>query len=885
MDSKIWHHLNLKAVLSQLQVQPAHGLSTEEVRNRQKIHGANILQTEEKKHLLRMFLQHLKDPLIYVLLVAVVITILMGAYIDGIIILIVVLLNAALGMVQALRAESALAALQQLASPRALVRRDGLIVDVAARELVPGDIVMLDSGRYIPADIRLLVAINLKIDESSLTGESVAVAKNAEIHFQDRKLPLGDRLNMAYMSTLVTYGRGEGVVVGTAQDTELGKIASILKNELVMVTPLEYKLGELGKTIGKLALIIGVLLFIIGWIQGRDLATLFMTAISLAVASIPEGLAAIVAIVLSIGVTKMAKQKAIIKKLPAVETLGAVDIVCSDKTGTLTENKMQVTQLYNFTDQVVFISHTNEFSQNAKWLVTAMCLNSDATLVKEEATGDPTEIALLRLADDLVLNRDKLKAAYPRIGEMAFDSNRKMMSTLHRHADEYVIFVKGAIDSLLLKCTHVVEQGSVMPITATHKTVINAAAAKMAQGALRTLAVAYKSVPNEIAQEHFEEGLILIGLVGMMDPPRREAKMAIAAAKAAGITTVMITGDHKDTAMSIAKELGIVQDSREVISGVELESMSFETLQQQVNQYKVFARVAPEHKVNIVKAFKRQGHIVSMTGDGVNDAPSLHAADIGVAMGITGTDVAKNAAAMILADDNFSTIIVAIQEGRNIYNNIKKSVVFLLSSNMGEVIAMLLTVAIGAPLPLMATQLLWINLITDSLPAIALGMDPGSESVMKDRPRPPKESFFAKGAIGSIIIGGLGIGMVTIIAFHIGFMQHDYSMFDRNIPVAVTSYARSMAFVAIILAQLFFAFTLNQPYRFVFAKGIFRNAYLWVALIIGVLLQVLVLEIPFLAQAFQLQSLPVESWVLLIMMGCLPLILHEFYKAIRKYLL
>lgn len=882
VSDKKYYNNTITETAQALETTLEHGLENAQVAQRQQVYGWNKLQAEEHKSVFRMFLGHLNDPLIYVLLAAVAITMAMGEFIDGIIILIVVLLNSILGVVQELKADSALAALQQLATPKALVRRNGQVIEVSSEALVPGDIVILDAGRYVPADIRLTVAANLKVDESALTGESVSVEKDADTVLAQQEVSIGDRINMAYMSTLVTYGRGEGIVVNIGHGTEVGKIANIIKNELKVATPLEMRLAALGKTLGKLAVAICVVMFVIGWLQGRDLATMFMTAVSLAVASIPEGLAAIVAIVLSIGVTKMAKQKAIIKKLPAVETLGAVDIVCSDKTGTLTQNQMTVTQVFTFTDQLVDIKKGVQVEDSTKWLATAMVLNSDATLVDQEATGDPTEIALLRLADDIGLNRDQLHQSYPRINELAFDSNRKMMSTVHQHQDECFVFTKGAIDNLILKCTAVLEDGAIIPITEAHIVVITAAASRMSQLALRTLAVAYKPAQSDIAADAMEQELILIGVVGMIDPPRPEVKVSIAEAKAAGITTIMITGDHKDTALAIAKELGIASHANQAITGVEIDQLSSATFESSIDQYRVFARVSPEHKVNIVKAFKQKGHIVSMTGDGVNDAPSLNAADIGVAMGITGTDVAKNASSMILADDNFSTIIAAIEQGRNIYNNIKKSVIFLLSSNVGEVIAMLIAILAGAPMPLIATQLLWINLVTDSLPAIALGMDPGSKDVMLAKPRSASEGFFAHGASLSIIIGGVTIGLVTIVAFYLGFEHNGVSMFDEVIAPEALAYARTMAFMTIIAAQLFFSFTFNQSHHSIFSKGIFRNPYLWGAIIVGLSLQLIVLEVPFLTQAFQLSSLPLSSWNEIIFLGLVPLAVHEVFKRIKK---
>jgi Ca2+-transporting ATPase len=873
-----WHRLSRTETVEQLKTDLKEGLTQSAAAERLDIFGANLLQSEIQVSLFKAFLGQLKDPLIYVLLAAVVITLFMGAYVDAIIILTVVLLNALLGLVQERRAGNALAALQQMAAPKALVRREGVVIEINAATLVPGDIVLLDAGRVVPADLRLLVTSNVKIDESALTGESVAVDKSAKQALDKPDIAIGDRSNMAFSSTLLTYGRAEGVVVATGQNTEVGKIAHLLKKEEKVVTPLEQKLAALGKTLGKIAVLICVLMFFIGWIQGRDFTTMFITAVSLAVASIPEGLAAIVAIVLSVGVTKMAKRNAIVKKLPAVETLGAVNIVCTDKTGTLTQNKMQVSQLYTFTEQLIDTVQSN-YGNGSKFLSTAMFLSSDATLEGDKATGDPTEIALLYLADSMQLNRKELQIQFPRIDELSFDSKRKMMSTLHKAGKGYHVYTKGAIDHLLLKCTSILEGDEIIPLTDTHAAIIDNIVAQMSEQALRTLAVAYKPLDSIIPADQFEQDLVLIGLVGMKDPPRPEAKIAIAAAKKAGIKTVMITGDHKDTAFAIAKELAIASHKDQVISGNEIDSLGEEAFAQKAAQYSVFARVSPEHKVKIVKALKAAGNVVSMTGDGVNDAPSLSAADIGVAMGISGTDVAKNASSMILADDNFSTIIAAIEQGRNIYNNIKKSVVFLLSSNVGEVIAMMLAVIIGAPLPLLATQLLWINLVTDSLPAIALGIDPGSKEVMQKSPRPSTEGFFTRDARGSVWIGGLSIGLVTLLSFYMSFQHFGVSVFDKNLPENVLAYSRTTAFMTIIVAQLFFALTFgSKPTD---SSNFFvHNKYLIGAIALGLLLQIMVIETPLLANAFHLRPLVLDTWLQVLLLGSTPMLLHGIYKKV-----
>ncbi len=881
-NSTLFHAQSIDKSVEMLKTNLSSGLSENEAQQRLSTYGPNQLKAHNRKSIFKMFLAQLQDALIYVLFAAVVITMFMGEYLDGIIIIIVILINATLGVVQEIRAGNAIEALRKMATPKALVKRDNQVKEIGSEDVVPGDIVILDAGRYIPADLRLVESANLQIDESALTGESVAAEKDASAVFSEDYIPLGDRVNLAYMSTLVTYGRGIGVVTGTGTNTEVGKIADILSQDSETKTPLEVRLDQLGKTLGKAALAICVLIFIISFFQGRDLTEMFLTSVSLAVAAIPEGLAAIVAVVLSIGVTKMAKQNAIIKRLPAVETLGSVNIVCSDKTGTLTQNKMTVQEFFTFTDKTQKVEDQSDLSAEAHLLSSAMVLASDATLENGDSTGDPTEIALLQLADDLKIDRAALSSSQPRIDEKAFDSNRKMMSTLHQQEDKFVIYAKGAIDSLILKCKHIVEDGEIIPLTETHKTILSDAADAMSDKALRTLAVAYKPLEKQIDTESFERNLVMIGVVGMIDPPREEVKDAIATAKEAGISTIMITGDHKNTALAIAKELGIASKRSEATTGAAINNMSREELESHIEEYKVFARVSPEHKVNIVKAFRAKGNIVSMTGDGVNDAPSLNAADIGVAMGIEGTDVAKNASDMILADDNFSTIIAAIEQGRNIYNNIKKSVIFLLACNVGEVITMLVAIGVGLPIPLIATQLLWINLLTDTLPAVALGMDPGDKDVMKEKPRPLNDNFFSHGAGRHVILAGILMGILTIVAFVSGYYLHGYSPFADNIPENIEEYARTLAFLTIIGCQLFYSFSFRHEYKSIFRIGFFSNKYLFGSVVVGLLLQLIVLYVPFMTEAFKLQAVGIKEWLGVFVLSIIPLLANEVVKVFTR---
>lgn len=880
----MWFAKTKEETLEELGVDPSVGLSSAEAKSRLEKYGENKLKGKPKKSLISLFFAQLKDWLIYVLLGAALITLVVGEYVDTIIILLVVILNAIIGVAQEHKAEKAIEALQQMTTPTALVRRDGKVVEVPSHEVVPGDIVILDAGRYIPADLRLLESVNLQIEESALTGESVPSDKDADAIHEDPKTPVGDKSNMAFMSTLVTYGRGEGVVVGTAMETEMGKIAKILDEDTQDLTPLQRRLGELGKTLGTIAIAICALIFIIGWLQGRDLFDMFLTAISLAVAAIPEGLPAIVAIVLALGVTRMSKINAIVKKLPAVETLGSVNIICSDKTGTLTQNKMTVVKYFTL-DHEAEVPNTGsgfEAAPDVEELIKTFVLCSDATYENGQGTGDPTEIALVVMGERFNLPREALHTAYRRVGERPFDSDRKLMSTLNQMEDGYRVHTKGAIDQILKISTTALVGGKIVPLTEEMKQRYLEASEAMSNDALRVLGAAFKTTDRILEPEELEKDLTVIGFVGMIDPPRVEVKDSIHEAKMAGITPIMITGDHKNTAFAIAKELGIAESITQCMTGAEIDALTDEEFAKRINHYRVFARVSPEHKVKIVKAFKDQGNIVSMTGDGVNDAPSLKSADIGVAMGITGTDVSKSASDMILTDDNFTTIVHAVREGRNIYENIKKSVIFLLSCNLGEVVAILASVLFFWPVPLIATQILWINLLTDTLPAIALGVDPGDKEVMKRKPRDPKESFFAHGAGTRAALGGLLIGLITIIAFAFGLNAEGYSLSTANIPDETLAHGRTMAFIVLAASQLFYSLAKRNNTKSIFQIGLFSNKYLIGAIIIGLLLQVLVINIPVLAAAFGMQPISLADWGIAIGLAFLPLIVNEIIKIFMR---
>lgn len=862
---------SINEVLKEQNVNSKVGLSDSEVNERLQKYGENKLDEVKKKTLLQRFIYQLKDVMIYVLLIASIINVIAHG-IDGLteaaIILMVVLINAVVGVVQESRAEKTLEALKELSTPRAIVRRNGEVIEIDSKELVPGDIVIIDAGRYIPADLRLIETQNLQVEESAFTGESHAVNKDANFIAQDHNIPMGDKINLAYSSTLATYGRGEGVVIGTGMNTEIGKIAKALTSEDDNETPLQKKLDTLGKTLGYIAMIVCFVIFILGVLQGRSALDMLITAVSLAVAAIPEGLVAIVAIVLSTGVTRMSKNNAIVKRLPAVETLGSVNVICSDKTGTLTQNKMTVVQEYSL-------------ASNNDILRKGLMLSSDAT----EIIGDPTEIALVVNAIKHGFNQIKLNNKYKRVNEFAFDSDRKLMSTLHVNGDKYISYTKGAIEDIINISKYILVGDEVVELTKEYKENILNKSIEMSNKALRVLGLGYKLSDRFLESNELENNLILVGIVGMIDPPREEVKASISKAQKAGIKVVMITGDHKNTAVAIAKELNIAKSIEESITGPEIDKLDEKEFFENIEKYSVFARVSPEHKVNIVSALKAKGNIVSMTGDGVNDAPSLKRADIGVAMGITGTDVSKGAADMILLDDNFTTIVEAVKEGRNIYNNIKKTIMFLLSCNLGEVISIFVATLFAFPTPLVATQLLWINLVTDTLPAISLGLDPGNDDVMNENPRPVSESFFAKGAGLRAIIGGTLIGVFTLLAFIIGLIEKDITTISamRMASVEALTHARTMSFIVLTVSQLFYAYTMRVDNVSTFKIGIFKNKYLNISVIIGLVLQILLINTTGVAKIFNVQSLNISDWDIVIIFALIPFVINELIKTFVKF--
>lgn len=823
------------------------GLSDAEAAERLQKYGENRLKEAEKISNLQRFLEALKDPMLIMLMIAAAVSAVTN-YISGesmaevFIIVVVVLLNAILGVIQESKAEEAIAALQSMTQPSCKVIRNGQNCTVPSTSLVPGDIVVLESGDSVPADGRLLTANSLKLEEAALTGESVPVNKLIDIlHLKGdaKDIPLGDRKNMVYMGSTVVYGRGTAVITETGMQTEMGKIATALNETQQEETPLQQKLNELGKKLSYLVLIICVFIFAFNLFMGGEFSltavlNTFMIAVSLAVAAIPEGLATVVTVVLSIGVTKMSKANAVIRRLTAVETLGCTQVICSDKTGTLTQNRMTVVQ------------NTGNTSE----LATAMALCSDAYLNEQgKAEGEPTEAALVAFAANVGLPKHELEKTMPRVAEAPFDSSRKMMSTIHARSDgSFIQFTKGAPDVVLSRCSHYLEDGKLLPMTEEKQKSIAAENKGMADQALRVLCAAervYAAKPEDISPEALEQELCYIGLTGMIDPVREEVKPAIEECRRAGIRPVMITGDHKDTAVAIAKQLGIVTDASQAITGAELDQLSDEELDKCIANYSVYARVQPEHKVRIVQAWKKRGAITAMTGDGVNDAPSIKSADIGIGMGITGTDVTKNVADMILADDNFATIVNAVDEGRRIYDNIRKSIQFLLSSNMSEVMGVFFSTILGFTL-LEPVHLLFINLITDCFPALALGMERGESDIMDRPPRDSKDSIFAGGMAWDIFYQGALITALTLISYIIG---HCMEIGHFEMPKGVSPDGMTMAFLTMNMCEIFHSFNMRSVRGSVF-RLTSQNKVLWAAMIGALAMVTLVLEVPFIADLF-----------------------------------
>lgn len=867
------------------------GLTETEAAKRLAADGANELEQEKKKSPGAAFLEQLNDPLICVLLVAAFVSFLLHEISDAVIIGVVVLVNAVVGVIQEGKAQKALESLKKLTSPRAVVRRDSVVREIAAAELVVGDVVILETGSQVPADLRLVQAWNLKIEESALTGESVPVEKTSEKP-EVEKTAVGERKNEAFMSTLVTAGRGEGIVTATGMQSEIGKVASMIRAVPREYTPLQKKLAELGKLLSVVSILLCVLLFGIAVLQKRNVIEMLITAISLAVAAVPEGLPAVVTIVLAMSVSRMVRVNAIVRKLPSVETLGAVNVVCSDKTGTLTQNKMTVTTCY-VNDRHIPVSMHNirQQAEITEMFLRGLALCQDAETAGEEAVGDPTELALLQMAETCGIQKKQSEQQYPRIGERSFDSVRKMMTTVHRGDGRNFAYTKGAPDVVLGRCTKIRINGNILPLGEAKRRRIQNALEEMSSQALRVLALAMKTggTKEELLQE---ENLIFLGLVGMKDPIRPEAKEAVAKFKKASVQTVMITGDHAKTALAIAQKLGIARKEKECMTGEELENLTDIELGNRLKEVRVFARVSPEHKVRIVRVLKKLGNVVAMTGDGVNDAPSLRMADIGIAMGKGGTDVAKQASDMILADDHFATIEKAIEEGRSIYRNIKKTVLFLLSSNFGEIITMFTAVLFGIASPLKASHILWINLITDSLPALALGMDHNDkEQLMKMPPRGAKEGLFANGGLACTIFYGVLIGGISLAAF----LKLPWEMLrQNNLPFdpvhimevfsdgAVLARAQTYAFTVLGMSQLFHASGMRDVRTSVFSRKRKFNPVLVGAFAVGFVLQLAVTEVPYLVTMFGTAPLATSEWISLLFLAAFPILTHEMFVILFR---
>lgn len=855
----------------------AEGLTSAEANERLEKNGKNKLVEGKKKGLITRFLSQLTDPMIIILLVAAVISGATNLYAgesiaDVFIILIVVVINAVLGVYQENKAEKAIEALQEMAAATSKVLREGAIVSVKSEDLVVGDMIILEAGDSVPADCRILESASLKIEEAALTGESVPVNKIIDLlslRNNEKEIPLGDRKNMAYMGSTVVYGRGRAVVVATGMDTEMGKIADAITQTEEGETPLQIKLNQLSKILT--ILVIGICVFIFafsllrsGEINGTVVLDTFMVAVSLAVAAIPEGLAAVVTIVLSIGVTNMSKRNAVIRRLTAVETLGCTQIICSDKTGTLTQNKMTVVDHYS-SDQML--------------LGKAMALCCDAELVNEEAVGEPTECALVNYAASLKLIKTELKKEYPRIGEAPFDSVRKMMSTVHQH-NEILQFTKGAPDEILRVCSSYLEDGIAHPMTEEKRQEILKENKRMADKALRVLAAAYRiyeTAPSEFTPEVLEKELIFIGLTGMIDPVRPEVIDAIEECRSAGIRPVMITGDHRDTAIAIATQIGIIQHADQAITGAQLNEISEEELQATIENYGVYARVQPEHKVRIVTAWKKKGMITAMTGDGVNDAPSIKSADIGVGMGITGTDVTKNVADMVLADDNFATIVSAVEEGRRIYDNIRKAIQFLLSSNLSEVLSIFIATLLGFTI-MKPVHILWINLITDCFPALALGMEKGEKDLMQRKPRSSKDGVFSGGVGIDVAYQGAMVTLVTLSAYLIGHYIESGRWEFVNSPDGMT-----MAFLTMSMAEIFHSFNMRSQRGSLFQMST-KNVVLIGAAVISFVLTTAVIYIPFLSEIFEFEHISLMEYGIAMLLAICVIPIVEVVKAIQRRL-
>ncbi|MGI6712887.1 MAG: cation-translocating P-type ATPase [Bacillota bacterium] len=890
MSDKKWYSLNTNQVAKELNSNVELGLDIEETRIRLETYGPNTLNEPPSRSILAMFISQLKEVLVLILIIAAIVSSALGEWADAIVIMIIVILNAALGVFQENKAEQALKALKDMTKNFVKVIREGQINQIEADKLVPGDVVLLEAGDSIPADGRLIEAVSLMINESALTGESVPGEKDVSI-ISEEDVPVGDQKNMVFMGTNVTGGRGKFVVTGTGMKTEIGRIAQMLQETPPEPTPLQRQLADFGKTLGIAAGIIVAVVFLTGAIKGENLAEMFIISIALAVAAIPEGLPSVVTIVLALGVTRMSKRNAVIRKLPAVETLGVATYICTDKTGTLTKNEMTVTKLYinnglinatgtGYQPEGEFFGEKGEkvnpvVDRNLELLLLGGALNSDAQLkISSEKgyqiIGDPTEGALVVVAAKAGLKKEEVDKEYPRLGEIPFDSDRKMMSTFHRKNGIIYSFTKGAPDEVLAQCDNILTVQDIQTMTEEIRSRALGINSHIASQGQRVLALAmrrWSSLPPILSPKVVEQNLTFVGYFIIQDPPRQEAREAIAVSREAGIKTVMITGDHQDTALAIAKQLDIWHPGDNIITGTQLEKISAEELIKHVTKTTVYARVSPEHKLKIISALKANNQVVAMTGDGVNDAPALKRADIGASMGITGTEVAKEASDMVLLDDNFATIVNAVEEGRTIYSNIRKSVQYLLSCNIGEIVAIFTSIILGLGSPLTPIQILWLNLVTDGPPALALGLEPPENGVMKKPPRSAHEGIFSGGIGWNIFIQGIMIGLVSLISYWIALS------WGRNIKEAHT-----MAFLTMALTQLIHSFSVRSLNQSLFKLGIFTNKNLLYAFFLSVLLQLIIVFIPFLRGVFETTLLPASDWAVILGLSLIPLVIVEIKK-------
>ena len=870
----MWHTLSSIEVEKKLNTNFSRGLSSKEAEKRAKVFGKNKLDEKKKVSFISKLIAQFKDFMIIILLIAAVISAIISYvegsndYMDSIIIVAIVFFNAMMGIIQENKAEKSLEALRKLSAPVAKVKRDGKVVNIESSNLVPGDVIILEAGNLVPADCHLVKAFNLKVEESALTGEAVPVLKDPSVILK-QNVPLGDMLNTVFSSTIVTNGHGEAIVTDIGMSTKVGTIAKMIITDESPQTPLQKKLSDVGKKLGTACIIICIAIFIIGLIKKISFIEIFMTSIGLAVAAIPEGLPAIVTIMLSIGVTKMAKKNAIIRKLPAVETLGSSSVICSDKTGTLTQNKMKVVKITGVNG--ILESGINSKDFNFVLELGSMCNDSIVEYSGRKATvnGEPTEAAIVTAGIKYGAYSTKLKE---RVNEIPFDSGRKMMTTIHKIKTGYRIVTKGAPDVILKRCSNYYSNSNTYTLNRSNISSIELNNEKMANEALRVIAVSFKdvdSLPRNIDSNSIEKDLTFVGLIGMIDPPREGVFEAVLTCKRAGIKTVMITGDHILTAKAIASNLGILSKNDLAITGEELDKIPQNKLERDIMKYSVFARVTPEHKVRIVKAFKARGAIVAMTGDGVNDAPALKNADIGVSMGLNGTDVAKNASDMILTDDNFVTIVEAVKEGRHIYDNIRKAVHFLIATNVGEIVTIFFGLLLGLESPLLAIQLLWINLVTDSFPAIGLGLEPIDKAIMHKKPKDPKKGLFSDGLWSKIFFEGTMIGLLTLFAFTVG--NHLYGL----------EVARTMAFISLSMLELVHSFNIRSE-NSIFEIGIFKNKYLNIAFLAGAILQIAVVVIKPIAKIFDVVPLNTTQWIFTFAISITPIVIMEFKKKLKE---